>query len=207
MMFENSFHEIEIPKAGDILDKLNPELDGAQFDLSTARLIATDLAFYNGYQLMEVRDHDTEPPRNISFIYEGEGRAVHILNGTNDAIYALNRLVPIALDDQTIKDYVRFFFHYVQGRHGRFVIVEGTEEINWREEPTLSAKRALGKMIEPLEVQDISEEGVYTLKASIIFKDTLFESLISVNKEGLVNLHNQELLVEDIPVVDEQFMT
>ena len=186
-MFSDSYTQIEHGAAAEILDQLNPLLDGAPFDASMARVLSHDLPFYNGYSLIEVTDHDVNPPRQISFVYKNTegGDRVFILNGQNEIIYFLNKHVPIFLSAEIIKLYVRFFFSYVRGRHGRFIIVENVDEIDWREEPAPAGRKALGKMIEPLDIKNVTAEGVYHLKASIIFKDSLLNPTYRLMKAGM----------------------
>lgn len=206
-MFSDSYTQIEHGTAAEILDQLNPLLDGAPFDPAMARILSHDLPFYNGYSVVEVTDHDVNPPRQVSFVYKNSvgGDRVFILNGQNEIIYFLNKHVPIFLNEENIKLYIRFFFSYVRGRHGRFIIVENVDEVDWREEPAPAGRKALSKMIVPINLKNIGADGVYHLSASIVFKDSLFESDINVDENGTVSLSNQELLVEDIPVIDDQF--
>ncbi len=77
--------------------------------------------------------------------------------------------------------------------------------MDWREEPAPAGRRALSKMIVPMEIKSTDADGISYLSASIIFKDSLFESDVSVTSDGTVSLSNQELLVEDIPVLDDSF--
>ena len=206
-MFADAFTKIEHGAAAKVLDQLNPLLDGAPFDPAIAQILSHSLPFYAGYSLFEVTDYDVNPPRHISFIYKDTKKSehLHILNSTNEPIYNLNRAVPVVLNKDNIKLYVRFFFHYVRGRFGRFIIIESPDEIDWREEPVAAGRKALGKMITPINLKNISDDGTYHLTASIIFKESLFELDISVLNNGTVSLSNQELVVEDIPVADDNF--
>ena len=204
-MFQDSFIQIEHGDAAKILDILNPLLDGSPFDPALARILSHKLSFYDGYDLVEVTDYDVNPPRRISFVYKNSDKPeAHILNGTNEPIYALNEKAPLAITSENVYLYVRVFFHYVRGRFGRFLIVENVEEIDWKEEPSPAGKKALSKMIMPLTLKSSTDEN-FQLTASIVFKDSLFESDIYVQSDGNVNLTNQELLVEDIPVLDDTF--
>ena len=205
-MFQDSFVQIEHGDAAKILDVLNPLLDGSPFDSALARILSHKLSFYDGYDLVEVTNYDVNPPRRVSFVYkDGDEPEVHILNGTNEPIFALNEKVPLTITSENVYLYARFFFHYVRGRFGRFLIVENVEEIDWKEEPSPAGKKALSKMIMPLTLTSSTDNKDFYLKASIVFKDSLFESDIHVQSDGAVNLSNQELLVEDIPVLDDTF--
>lgn len=206
-MFADSFTLIENSAARDILGRLNPQLDGAPFDVSMVRILGHALPFYPGYRLVEVSDHEENPPRRISLIHKegAEENPVYILDGRNEIIHQLNRQAPLSLTQENVALYVRFFFTYVRGRFGRFIVVENVDDIDWREEPAPAGRKALGKMINPVTLRTVEENGTYRLSANIIFKDSLFESEISVSADGNVNLSNQELLVEDIPVLDDNF--
>jgi len=205
-MFDDSFTQIEHGAAAKILDDLNPLLDGSPFDPSMARILSHSIPFYEGYDLIEVTDYDVNPPRRVSFLYkEGTQKQIHILNGTNEPIYNLNKTCPVQLDEKSVFLYVRFFFYYVRGRHGRFLIVENIDEIDWKEDPSPAGKRALSKMVSPLTLRSEEQDDNFYLSASIIFKDSLFESDITVSPQGDISLSNQELLVEDIPVLDDTF--
>jgi hypothetical protein len=205
-MFSDAYITIENAEAIELAEKVNAKLDGSHFDPNYSRIISHALPFYNGYHLGEITDLNSSPMRQISFIYEENSNKedIYILDGTNEPIYLLNKKVPIFLNKENIITYVRFFFYYVRGRFGRFNIVENVDEINWREEPAPSGRRALGKMIQPLEFKETAKED-YQLSCSIIFKDSLFESDITVQENGDVSLSNQEMLVEDIPVLDDSF--
>ncbi len=206
-MFSDAYTAIKDGNAAALLDKLNKKLDGSSFDSSNSRIISHSLPFYNGHALYEVSDLHSNPARIISFIYKesGESTDIYILDGTNAPIYLLNKKVPLFLNQENITSYVRFFFFYVRGRFGRFNIIENVDDINWKEEPAPSGRKALSKMINPLELKNEEEDNIYYLSSSIIFKDSLFESDISVTEDGTVSLTNQEMLVEDIPVLDDSF--
>ena len=59
-------------------------------------------------------------------------------------------------------------------------------------------------MIAPLMISSKDEEE-WSLISSMVFKDSLFETEINVQMDGTVRLSNQEILVEDIPVLDDHF--
>lgn len=206
-MFSDAYTTIENEAATALIEKLNVKLDQKFLDLSNIRVLSHSLPFYNGYNLCEVSDFDNTPPRLVSFIDKegGDNDDLYVLDGTNEPIYFLNNHVPIFLDSSNIITYVQFFFHYVRGRFGRFHIVENVDEINWREEPAPAGRRALAKMIQTLEIKNNQDDDHYYVSASIIFKDSLFESDIIVKQNGEVSLNNQEMLVEDIPVLDDSF--
>lgn len=201
-MFQEAFEKLELAEVATILDQINPEFEGAKFDPVETVIMAIELSFYVGFRLLEISDHTVSPPHQRFVLYSSEKTMV--LDFTNGPIYALNKEVPIYLSEETIFDYLRFFFTYVKGRHGRFLIAETVNDINWKEEPPPAARKAIGKMLQPIELKS-TEGGGYQLCATMMFKDSLFKSDIKVSLEGNVILSDEELLIEDMPVLDDVF--
>jgi hypothetical protein len=203
-MFRDAFTKLDTIEAQALLTVLNPQIDGSPYDPEKATVLTAPVSFYPGYQFIEISDHTTMPARKTALIYKtGQGESAVILDWTNGPIYALNEQAPLTLNENTINDYVRFFFHYVRGRHGRFVIIESVDEISWKEEPPVNARKAVGSLIAPLHLYSVDNDGTYRLSARMLFKDSLFKADIVVDNQGQVNLEDEELVIEDIPVVDE----
>ncbi|HBR68949.1 MAG TPA: hypothetical protein DEA55_06195 [Rhodospirillaceae bacterium] len=202
-MFAEAFKKLELAEAATVLDEVNPLLDGTLFDPVEATVMAHDLPFYPGYTFLDIADFSVNPPARRFVIYK-RGSAT-ILDWTNGPIYALNKKVPIKLDDETVADYARFFFTYIRGRHGRFIITENVDDINWKEDPPPAARKAIGKMLGPVSIKKKDEKGTYCLEARVMFKDSLFKTDIYVKPDGTVTLTDEELLIEDMPVLDDVF--
>lgn len=198
-MFQDTYVKLDALETEQILERVNPHMQGSTFDPSHTVIMARDLSFYEGYRFLDIADHRSMP-QNRRYVLLSK-KDIVVLDFTNHPIYALNAKLPIALDDDNIDDYVRFFFSNVRGRHGRFLITESVEDINWREDPPPSARKAVGKMLHPLEIY--RNNGGYELKGQMMFKDTLFQADIAVTKDGTVSLSNQQLLIENMPVLDD----
>ncbi len=202
-MFKDAFIKLEPAQAARMVELINPALD-TKFDPNNVTVMIYNLPFYAGYFLAEISRHDQNPPITRLAICNDKG-AVHVLNWTNAPIFDLNRKVPIRLDEENMADYVRFFFNYVRGAHGRFLIIDSVDDIDWREEPAPAGRKALGKMIEPLQVKRREKDGTVVFLLSVIFKDSLFQAEAHLKPDGMISLQNEELLVEDIPVADDLF--
>ena len=202
-MFQDAFDKLELPEITTILDQVNPELGNISFDPNKTTIMAHDVSFYPGFRFLDISDHSVIPVRQRLALYSEKQNI--ILNFTNEPIYKLNQELPIKLSKKNIVDYVRFFFTCVRGRHGRFLISESIDDINWKEEPPPTARKAIGKILKPITLQKVGRGGVYNLKATMIFKDSLFGSDINVSSDGFVTLDNEELLIEDIPITDDIF--
>lgn len=202
-MFEQAFEKLELADVATVLDKINPVLEATKFDPVETTIMAQGLSFYPGFQFLDIADYTCMPPVRRFALYSPK-RAV-ILDFSNGPIYRLNHDLPIALTEDNVADYVRFFFTYVRGKHGRFMIVESVDDINWKDDPPPQARKAVGKMLTPVHIAQIGKDGTLQLVACMIFKDSLFKADVKVDTKGMVSLSNEQLLVEDMPVLDDTF--
>jgi hypothetical protein len=201
MIFEDAYKEVSAKEGQRILDAVNPQLDGSPFPPGMVKILKHDLPFYPGHNIVELRDAHQNPARILYAVMDEKMNAT-ILDGTNKPVYALNKSVPLALTRDMAAMYVRFFFTFVRGAHGRFHVLESVDDIPWHEEPSPAGRRALADMIEGLRYHRGGETG-HEFCASILFKDSLFESDILVKPDGQVSLTNQKILVENLPVVNQ----
>ncbi len=202
-MFQDAYVKCDRLETEDLLAKLGPHLEGAPFSPDTTVIMTRPLAFYPGYTFIDMADHATMPARRKFVLRKGDD--IVVLDFTNAPIYALNERTKLKLTSDTMTDYLRFFFSFVRGRHGRFLICESVDDIHWREEPPPAARKAVAKMLHPLAPDKAGTNGTTHFTAQMIFKDTLFEAEIEVSDSGQVRLFNEKLLVEDMPVTDDTF--
>jgi hypothetical protein len=202
-MYQDAFTKLELAEVTSILERLNPEFDGTVFKAEETTIMAQDISFYPGYRLLDIADH-TNVPIMSRFVIYGDDQFV-VLNFSNETIYGFNKALPVHLDESNVLDYARFFFTYVRGKHGRFIITEGIDDIRWKDDPPPSARTTIGKMINPLHLERIDEHGDFHVKACMVFKDSLFRSNVKIQMNGFVSLADEELLIEDMPILDDTF--
>ena len=202
-MDQETFEKLELDETATILDRLNPAFDGTAFDPVEALIMAADIPFYPGCRLLHISTTGAMPAIRRFAVYSPKDFTV--LDFHNEAIYKFNETLPIKLNENNVPSYVRFYLTYVPAKHGVFQIFENIEDINWREDPPPGARQAVGKIIKPITLKEVTPEGIYKLEARMVFKDSLFKSEVEVKPSGLVSLSNEELLVEDLPVLDDTF--
>jgi len=173
------------------------------------------LPFYDDFKLYAVTD-STLPPPNTRYMLYKPGDA-SLMNWTNEPIYAVNERAPIKIDRKTCLTYARFFFHYVRGQLGRFIIVEKPEEVVWLANANAEEKAEVNKRIMPVTYKGIGRDNLITLTASVVFKNALFKTDIKIapfemdvfDPElnapehftiGQMKLTNEDLLLEDLNV-------
>lgn len=200
-MFQEAFKKLEVEEVARIIDQINKLVDGSLFDPLDTTILAIELPFYPGYRFLDIADHATNPPLQ-RYALEREGTYT-LMDWTYRPIYAVNEKAPVSLDQANVIEYVRFFFSHVRGRHGRFIMAESLESINWKEEPSPAERKSLGKLVEPLKVMEKLRHGVFKLEARMMLKDTLFKTDIYVEPNGKVVMGNHDILLEKMPVLDQ----
>lgn len=202
-MFTPDWQEIDPEIAPRMVAEVNKAMpDDKKFDENYTSVTYIDLPFYAEYQLVELTDNSGDTPLVRRALYKAGD--VQLLNWTNGPIYSTNEKAPLILTNDTAADYVRFFFNYVKGRHGRFVIVETPEEIVWQSAPPEKAKEALSKMIVKLEVGSVADNGTMTMLSFMVFKDSLFKANVQIQRDGIISLTDEALVVEGMPIVEDE---
>ena len=184
-----------------IFDEVNSCLEPVFFDKDSTTLRTQKLSFYRDYEFIELTDLSAVPgARKYALYKQGD---VNVIDWTNQAIYEVNEKAPVVLDERTVTDYVRFFFNYVRGRHGRFQIIETVDDIRWQVEPPLQGRKVMQEMLEPVTILSREDDGTFNLEAFMVFKDSLFKTKIHVNADGLVSMSDEELKIEGMPVMQD----
>ena len=150
-MYQEDFEKLAPEDVEQSLKQLGPVLEGCEFNPEHTVILALDLSFYPGMTFYEIADVNVQPPLK-RYVVHGQKETV-VLDFTNAPIYALNEALPIKLSKKNIESYVRFFFSYVRGKKGRFIICENVDDIPWRDEPPPAARKAMGKMMVPVALE------------------------------------------------------
>jgi hypothetical protein len=201
-MFRDAFVKLDLLEAEALLQEINPLLHGrTPFAAEGTTLLAMDLPFYPGHRLLDIANHSTIPARRVQGVYGKDGFT--LLDWTNAPLYALNKKVPITLDIINVTEYARFFFSFVRGRHGRFLITESIDDIAWKDDPPPTARKAIGNLIEPTRVIGTDPDGTWHLSVRMVFKDSLFRAHVAISPAGQVTMSEEELIIEDMPVQDD----
>jgi len=172
-----------------------------------------DLPFYDEYKLYALTD-TTLPAPNTRYVLYKAGDLT-IMNWTNEPIYSVNEKAPIKLDRKSLVTYAKFFFHYVRGQLGRFIIVEDPADLRWLETATDKEKADVAGHLMKVKYKGIGRDNLFTLTATVVFKNALFRTDIKVAPYemdvfdpeigapehftiGQMKLTNEELLLEEL---------
>lgn len=201
-MFDEAYTKLELDEIAVIIDELNQHIDGSIFDALETTILAIEVPFYKGYRFLNVADHATNPPLERFVFQKDNSFEFTIMDWNFKTIYELNTAASISLDENNIFDYVRFYFDYVKGRHGRFVVCETVDHIKWKDEPPLSVRKAMAETLKPLQLTEKRKDGTFVVKAFMMLKDALFIVDVFVDPMGKVTMSDHEILIENIPVLD-----
>lgn len=200
-MYNPIWEEVDPEEMPRYVDRVNRELKTRPFDALTTIVRRASLSFYAEYDLIEFEDTSTSDPVYIRRALFGPD-SFHVLNWTNGPIYTANEQAPINVSEENAAIYAQFFFNYVKGRHGRFVLIDSASEIAWNGQVQEKGKEAIGKIIQPIHVTEV-EEGKITMMSYMVFKDSLFRAKVHVERDGMVSLSDEALVVEGMPIIED----
>ena len=188
-------------KAARILGEVNPHIKPVPFAEDSTTVRTQKLPFYKDYLLVELTDLSTVPGARKYALYKPGD--VSVLDWTNHGIYEMNEKAPVRLDEETVISYVKFFFSYVRGRHGRFLIIETIDDVRWQVEPPAQGRKVMQEMLSPVTLETRDTDGTFNLSAFMVFKDSLFKTQIHVQSDGLVSMSEEDLKIEGMPVLQD----
>lgn len=195
------WQKLEAKAAEGLLQEINPEIKPVGFSLETTTIRRCRLPFYKEHILLELTDLSQVPAaRKYALYAPGD---VNIITWTNQPIYRVNEEAPIRLTEENISAYVKFFFNYVRGRHGRFIVIETIDDIRWQVEPPAQGRKAMQEMLEGVTLVGQDPDGTFHLDAYMVFKDSLFKTKVHVQRDGNVSMSSEELKVEGMPILQD----
>jgi len=219
MIDEIQFTAMPAEDVGTFLETIARDLLPIKMPAGKTNISVASLPFYDEYKLYALQD-TTLPEPNTRYMLYKPGDLV-LMNWTNEPIYEVNEKAPIKLDRKTLPVYAKFFFHFVRGQLGRFIIVEKPEDVCWLDTATAEEKAKVNDRLMPIKYQGIGRDNLFTLVSTVVFKNALFKTDIKVapyemeayDAEAGVNepftigqmkLTNEELLLEELNIpVDE----
>lgn len=195
------WQKMDVERTARILSEVNPHLEPVPFSMESTTIRSQRLSFYRDYEFLELTDLSAVPAVRKYAIYKPGD--VNVINWTNQTIYETNEKAPININARNVVEYVKFFFGYVRGRHGRFMIIETIDDIRWQVEPPLQGRKVMQQMLEPVTLLSEDDDGTFNLEAFMVFKDSLFKTRVHVKSDGLVSMSEEELKIEGMPILQD----
>ena len=144
----------------------------------------------------------------VRFDFEGDGEAVFALDGksrilwldgSSDSIHSVNEAESLALTEDVVLPYVRFFFFFVRAGSNAFVLIESKEDLripasDGDSETLQHELEDLRGHVMPPSKPEPDEKGGWTLSATVAYEGLLFQSELSVIPTGMVEMLDDEPL-------------
>ncbi len=200
-MSQVEWEKVDAKKIPTLLAEINEHIKPVPFSVETTIIRKIKLPFYSGYVFYELTDLSVVPTVKKYAIYKKGD--IHIIDWTNQVIYDVNEKAPLEIKEDNIVDYIKFFFNYVRGRHGRFIVIESIDGIQWKIEPPAQGRKVIQETLKPVELLSKNDDGSFTANAFMLFKDSLFQTKIHVTPDGMVNLSDEELKIEGMPIIQD----
>jgi hypothetical protein len=214
-MIDFKFQTLDTTAAKQLLADIASDIEPVKLPADKTVVQVTDLPFYDEFKLYALSD-TTLPAPNTRYILYKKGD-VSLMNWTNEPIYSVNERATIKLDRKTAIPYAKFFFHYVRGQLGRFIIVEKPEEVVWLANANDKEKAEVASRLIPVTYKGVGRDNLFTLTATVVFKNALFSTDIKIAPYemdvfdaatnapehftiGQMKLINEELLLEELNV-------
>jgi hypothetical protein len=214
-MIDLKFQTLDADAAQKLLQDIKSDIQPTVLPEGKTVVQVAELDFYADYKLYTLSDTTLPAPNTRYMLYKTGD--VTMLNWTNEPIYSVNEKAPIKIDRKTSLAYARFFFHYVRGQLGRFIIVEKPDEVLWLSNATDKEKADVAERLMPVAYKGIGRDNLITLTATVIFKNALFKTDIKIAPMemdvfdpetnapehftlGQMKLTNEDLLLEDLNV-------
>lgn len=214
-MFDVEFTALDAAATKKLLADIEDEIAPVTLPADKTDVHVHALPFYDDFKLYAISD-TTQPKPNTRYALYKQGD-ISLMNWTNEPIYSVNERAPIKLDRKTVITYSKFFFHYVRGQLGRFIIVEKPEEVIWLSNANAKEKADVNSRLMPVTYKGIGRDNLYTLTATVVFKNALFKTDIKIapyemdvfdpetNQPehftiGQMKLTNEDLLLEELNV-------
>jgi hypothetical protein len=214
-MLDLTFKNLDPAATQTLLADIASDIEPVKLSADKTTVQVADLPFYDEFKLYALSDAALPQP-NTRYILHKPGD-VSLMNWTNEPIYSVNERAPIKLDRKTAIPYAKFFFHYVRGQLGRFIIVEKPDEVVWLSNANTKEKADVAERLIPVTYKGIGRDNLFTLTATVVFKNALFRTDIKIAPYemdvfdpelgapehftiGQMKLTNEDLLLEELNV-------
>jgi len=214
-MLDLTFKNLDSAAVQTLLADIASDIQPVKLQADKTTVQVADLMFYDEFKLYALSD-TTLPQPNTRYILYKPGD-VSLMNWTNEPIYSVNERAPIKLDRKTAISYAKFFFHFVRGQLGRFIIVEKPDEVVWLSNANDKEKAEVAKRLMPVTYKGVGRDNLFTLSATVVFKNALFSTDIKIAPYemdvfdaelnapehftiGQMKLTNEDLLLEELNI-------
>jgi hypothetical protein len=189
----------EIPEHNNrsqIVSIINEMNDFPLFDLDSTSVKTTAVPFYEDYQFMVVTGFSSIPPLTMHFFIKDLD--IIKLNGDSESFEEINNKARKTFNSYSIREYIRLHMKNVETDEGNIRIAETIDEVEFSSDPTPEQYEELKNVIEPMAVSE--KDGGFLVEAVILHGSDVIKAKIQIDKEGPMEVLEEDLLLSDMPV-------
>lgn len=209
----HSLEYIDLDDKNEIKNSIrNHTLSILPLDNNKIDILAYQLPFYENYCLLKLKFDTADISVYRFFLFKNYDN-IHLIDYSNKVIFNVNEQEFLLNNIEDAKLYIKFFFDSIDGRHGKFLIVEETlEAVPWKynidNKEIDKSLDIINNHVMPMrflfeEVIDLDgyENTLWHFSAFMFFKDSLFFSKIELNtKTGTPRLYDEKLVIEELQI-------
>ncbi len=197
----SAYQKIEGREMDKYIPLANAHLSGTPLHKGGVQMLRAKPGFYPDCVILDIQDRQSHPSRHITLVTDQA--TTQIIDYSVATLAQMNKIFNLTLNDETVHDYIRFYLRHTQGTQGRFVLLEGVDDVPWRDEPPPAARKALGEMIRALPIAIEKNKTGWGGQVSLIFQNAFFYADLSVAKDGTITLSHERLMIDQMPIWDD----
>ncbi|MHC1705569.1 MAG: hypothetical protein AB9846_16835 [Tenuifilaceae bacterium] len=156
----------------------------------------TELPFYNSFKLFTLADLSFTPYFKQQFL--DNGQYTFVLDGTQTPFIEANSISPIILTSKNVFSYAQLVLCHINKKDCSYRLVSSMEDVEFSSEPTPEQYEKLIASIQKPKIE--TDKDSFLISCSYILDDSVFEGLIKVTFDGRVEILNEKIILENMPV-------
>jgi hypothetical protein len=198
IMFDQlAWSHLAAPKPLHLLAKAlsAPEADLAKVDSLEVSALVAPLPFYSRFKLLllEVLPLRSSGQRRRLWALWDQDETVLPLDGTGGPVNSANELEGLALTEERVREYLRFFCFVIRGPEGAFMLLEAAPPEG------APGHDALAKIAAELTLQPRDDEGRFRVKGVMVYGGAAATVNFAVTPGGMVAMLDDVALDAAIP--------
>jgi ankyrin repeat protein len=148
--------------------------------------------------LIEITDPSWEKV-NLRIYYLATTQGYHRLNGVSFAILEVNELAELALEEEDVIEYLRFFLFFVRGDEGPFYLLEDANDLLLPTYLDQGTRSRLESCVRKANLVESNDESLFVIEATVFYARAIFQITYHVHKRGLVLMTHFEPILAALP--------
>lgn len=150
-------------------------------------------SFFENYVYVSAKCFSCIPVVTMGYLWDGKDDVIK-MDGTRDCIFDNIHKLGLNINNDNITDYMKFVLGHVFTEKGTLRLVQNIDDVEFSDVPDEEQRDFLEKNIKPVTV--IRNNDGYTVKAMIIYSDSLFLAEIEMRTDGTFDIMSETLLCD-----------